>query len=70
MLYCTNCGRELPDDSSFCNACGQPVCRDAGPDMSAGNQPYMQSAAPYSAILVGIFAFCVDYVFQAAYYGR
>lgn len=141
MIYCTNCGRELSDDSSFCNACGQPVCRDSGPDMAAGNQPYMQSAAPdpyanaqssgygygqpgsgyesnilaiaaivasisfspigivigliglnsyndpsnrrlckiaigigigliaFSAILVGIFALCVDYVFKAAWYG-
>jgi hypothetical protein len=48
MIYCTNCGKELPDDSSFCNACGKPVLRDADPNMFSYNEPYMQSAAQNS----------------------
>lgn len=25
MAFCTKCGNEIPDDSSFCSVCGQPV---------------------------------------------
>lgn len=23
MKFCTKCGKQLPDDANFCNACGQ-----------------------------------------------
>ena len=24
-MYCTKCGKQLPDDAAFCDACGAPV---------------------------------------------
>lgn len=25
MMYCTNCGKEMPDDSRFCTSCGKKM---------------------------------------------
>jgi hypothetical protein len=30
MLTCPNCGRESPDDFTFCPACGQPMTAATG----------------------------------------
>jgi repressor of nif and glnA expression len=27
MIYCTECGKELPDDARYCSGCGYPVTR-------------------------------------------
>lgn len=29
-MFCTNCGKEIPDDSQFCTFCGNPIDRQAG----------------------------------------
>ena len=30
-MFCTNCGKEIPDDSIFCTFCGQKVDGGAAP---------------------------------------
>ncbi|NLF36093.1 MAG: zinc ribbon domain-containing protein [Clostridiaceae bacterium] len=30
-MYCTNCGKQIPDDSKFCTNCGANVSK---PEMS------------------------------------
>src|SRR4051812_41755532 len=30
MIYCSNCGKGIPDDSHFCTFCGAPVPRVEG----------------------------------------
>jgi TM2 domain-containing membrane protein YozV len=29
-MYCQGCGKEIPDQASFCPACGKPVAASAG----------------------------------------
>lgn len=36
-MFCTNCGRELPDDVKFCTSCGAEIRRE-------GNSPQLSSA--------------------------
>ena len=44
-MYCTNCGKEIPDDSVFCTFCGQKVDGGVSPEPKAaesgtqGQQP-------------------------------
>ncbi len=27
-MFCTNCGKQIPEDARFCPACGTPVLTD------------------------------------------
>ena len=42
-MYCTNCGKELPDGASVCDECGTPTgSQDARQENTArGHRPYM-----------------------------
>ena len=42
-MYCTNCGKELPDGASVCDECGTPAgSQDARQENTAGrHRPYM-----------------------------
>ncbi len=33
MPFCTECGRENPDDARFCSQCGAPAQAEATPEM-------------------------------------
>ncbi len=35
-MFCSNCGKELPGNAKFCDACGQPVVR---PDSAPVKEP-------------------------------
>ncbi|MCR5119544.1 MAG: zinc-ribbon domain-containing protein, partial [Lachnospiraceae bacterium] len=37
-MFCSNCGKEIEDDASFCGFCGQKL-REAGPADSNGPEP-------------------------------
>ena len=39
MIYCTECGKELPDDANFCLRCGKP--------QSAGVAPWESDTFPW-----------------------
>lgn len=34
-MFCKNCGRNIPDDSVFCDGCGSPVCANKAPAQGA-----------------------------------
>lgn len=44
-MFCTNCGKELPDDAKFCNRCGTPREDEFVSASQPTQQPYMQQ--PY-----------------------
>ncbi len=50
-MYCTNCGTKIPDDASFCPACGHPVNDAAQPngntEQSARNTETQYESAKY-----------------------
>ncbi len=54
--FCTNCGRQMPDDSPFCTNCGaplaQPAAAPAAPNAAATTKP----KTPIMAIVYGIVA--------------
>ena len=51
-MFCTNCGKELPDGSAFCTNCGMKISSDPakGQDYTAqAPQPEASAAAkPYA----------------------
>ncbi|HET6627105.1 MAG TPA: FHA domain-containing protein [Nocardioidaceae bacterium] len=38
MPFCTNCGKQNPDDARFCSQCGRPIETGAAADPAAGRQ--------------------------------
>ena len=52
MAFCTKCGAQVPDGSTFCTACGNPIASAAAPAQpaqpAAPEQP-AQAAAPAPA---------------------
>ena len=44
-MYCIHCGKEIPDDSTFCTACGEPAVSLSEAENEVGGQPYAPSAA-------------------------
>ena len=39
MMYCTSCGKQMPDDAKFCPSCGQGLGAEAcscGAEVPAG----------------------------------
>ena len=63
-MICSSCGREIPDESVFCEYCGQKIAGDAQP-ANVGEAPVnaatkKKSKAPLIAVL------CVGAVFVAA----
>ena len=54
MKICPTCNAQLPDDATFCSACGTPIA-PAAPEQAAPNQQayaYAPPAAPYAAPVV------------------
>lgn len=52
MTFCTNCGSEISEGSSFCSACGQPVAEavqtpEAQPVVEAVQTPVAQQTEYY-----------------------
>lgn len=38
-MYCIKCGKEIPNNSKFCNGCGFPVVEKSAKDFEAEQQP-------------------------------
>lgn len=47
-MFCKNCGKELPDNAKFCNACGTPVAPPA--PAAAPEIPETPAAAPEAPV--------------------
>ena len=50
-MFCTNCGKELPDGTKFCTKCGKPVRqpptgKDEFPDLEGIASQKQQEAIP------------------------
>ena len=68
-MFCTNCGKEIPDDSAFCPECGSAQPGTTPPPVSNANgyvkpagQPVVQKA-PYNTIcIVGLVLSCISLV--------
>lgn len=43
-MFCTNCGKELPDGAVFCNICGQRLKTPAAPIPAAEPEPAPEAA--------------------------
>ncbi|MGB8541257.1 MAG: RDD family protein [Candidatus Acidiferrales bacterium] len=46
-MYCSKCGTAIPQNATFCTACGQPVSQPATPAPNA--PPYATTASPPAA---------------------
>lgn len=60
-MFCQNCGQEIPDDSRFCDYCGQPQQaydgQGTGEQQGYGNQPvYGTEPKRNSGKMIGIIA--------------
>lgn len=61
IMYCNNCGSEMPSDAKFCPVCGSPA-QSGGQsgEPNAAYRPYVQNASyaspPKSRLLAGILA--------------
>ncbi|MCD8266819.1 MAG: PrsW family intramembrane metalloprotease [Prevotellaceae bacterium] len=53
MRYCGNCGREMPDDGTFCGYCGAPVSKEAG-GYAKDNTARKEARSSNSPIVGGI----------------
>lgn len=53
-MDCKNCGKEIPEGSSYCAACGQPVSAAPGSDTSGGQKAGGMAVA---SLVLGILAF-------------
>lgn len=76
-MYCSNCGKQIPDGSRFCSSCGAQTAGSSQPqqNQSQPRQTYAQNPQSYAqsrqkapkkapvwvSILVGIVAFAVGY---------
>lgn len=47
-MYCTNCGKQMPDGVNFCNACGAPLQKSNTPQegIYQPNPPSQQASTP------------------------
>ena len=45
MPYCTNCGKQNPDDARFCSQCGTRIAAAAQPGADPGTEPAVESTA-------------------------
>ena len=45
-MFCTKCGKQIDDSSTFCNFCGAPVTNSAGAAPQAVPQPTPTQSAP------------------------
>ena len=53
-MFCSKCGKQIPDNSQFCEHCGSPVGQGTGP--LQGSAP-LQSSAPQQSsngALIGV----------------
>ncbi len=48
MIFCENCGREIPEDAKFCDYCGAPA--GSAPDMEAGESIAAETPAEETAL--------------------
>lgn len=42
-MFCTNCGKQLPEDASFCPACGNALDKSTSPHDTHANLDYMKN---------------------------
>lgn len=57
-MYCQKCGKEIPDQASFCPSCGHPTRATATATAAAAGR----SVSPYSrlvALLLCLFLGCI-----------
>jgi rRNA maturation endonuclease Nob1 len=52
MTKCSTCGKDLPDDMSFCGYCGKPV-RPTEPVQTPNGKPPHTSVAPRRCVSCG-----------------
>ena len=45
-MFCPKCGAQLPDGTTFCTSCGQPLAQQAAPQQQAYQQPQYQQPQP------------------------
>jgi hypothetical protein len=57
MMYCTQCGQQLPQDANFCPSCGAPV---PGGGHDTGQNPPVSTDATTGAIDHGTFDATID----------
>lgn len=49
FMFCLHCGEEIPDQSTFCMACGKPIA-----PVRKGSLPWLPIAAVVGAFLLGV----------------
>ena len=45
FVYCSQCGKEIPNNSRFCNECGSPVVEKSKTDFEPKQQPEFDAVA-------------------------
>ncbi len=56
-MYCTNCGKQIPDGSAFCTECGAPT--GAGAPSAAGTAAHGKKYAAAAAAVIAAAAIVV-----------
>ena len=81
-MFCPYCGKEIPDDSTFCEICGskidaEPAADSPAPEAPANNTPVYEAPAPEasdnnktSPILIGVAAIAVLAVIVGIFVAR
>ncbi|MBP5596705.1 MAG: zinc-ribbon domain-containing protein [Pseudobutyrivibrio sp.] len=67
MTFCTNCGSEISEGSSFCSACGQPVVEAVQTPVAQqteyyDNQPVQKPEGKALAICALVFSILLPFV--------
>ena len=69
-MFCSNCGKQIPDNTKFCNHCGAPQVTNSqstpAPCVNA-EQPDQKPAKTRTKTIIGIILICLQCV---AIYGR
>ncbi len=71
MKYCTNCGAELKEGTTFCPKCGTKIGAKKAADEKAVNSTGAQPKSKIAAGLLGIFLGCFGvHNFYLGYNGK
>ena len=60
-MFCSQCGKEIPDDATFCNFCGAPVGTRGESATEGTDEPdTVLNVLSFLIPIVGLILYCVN----------